>query len=504
MDCWVGADVIKKNKMFKNLAISIFTQLITLALGLVLPRIILVSWGSEYNGLISTVTTVMRYFSLLEAGVNVSTLQAFYKSIANDDKNEISVIIKTSQNYYHKMSLVYALLIAVFAFGYPAIISSDISYWEIVIIIALQGLTGLINFAFRAAYQQLLNAEGKYYIISIITLFTTIFTYVVKIVAILVFNNIIVMQALSVIVILIQAATYLIYFKKRYSWIDNSVTIDYSLLADRKYYLVQQIASLIFNSTDTFVISMFCGLKYVSVYTVYNMVYSALTALISMVRNSLNYVMGQAFHKNQDYFNQVYRAYSSFQITMGSILTSTGIMLIIGFVKLYTKGVNDINYVDFAAAILFSFNIILECARGAGLAALNIAGEASKTTNRYIIEAGINLLVSLALVSHLAIKGVLVGTVVAGIYRSIDTIIYINKYVLHKRAFSEFSYIAGCMIIFSLFAMYAYRLPISINSYVDFCVAGIICFFIAFLIYGMFYVIYNRKIILTMIKIRRK
>ena len=183
--------MIKKNKMFKNLIISILTQLITLALGLILPRIILVSWGSEYNGLISTVTTIMRYFSLLEAGVNVSTLQAFYKSIANDNKNDTSIIIKTSQSYYHKMSIVYALLISIFAFGYPMIIDSDIPYWEIVIIIALQGLTGLINFAFRAAYQQLLNAEGKYYIISIITLFTTIFTYVVKIISVIVFDNII-------------------------------------------------------------------------------------------------------------------------------------------------------------------------------------------------------------------------------------------------------------------------------------------------------------------------
>lgn len=491
--------MIKKNKMFKNLIISILTQLITLALGLILPRIILVSWGSEYNGLISTVTTIMRYFSLLEAGVNVSTLQAFYKSIANDNKNDTSIIIKTSQSYYHKMSIVYALLISIFAFGYPMIIDSDIPYWEIVIIIALQGLTGLINFAFRAAYQQLLNAEGKYYIISIITLFTTIFTYVVKIISVIVFDNIIIMQALSVIVILIQALVYGIYFKKKYFWIDKSVALDYSLLADRKYYLIQQIASLIFNSTDTFVISMFCGLKYVSVYTVYNMVYSALTALISMVRNSLNYILGQAFHKDHDFFYRVYRAYSSFQITMGSILTSTGILLIIGFIKLYTKGINDINYIDFVAAVLFSINIILECARGAGLAAANIAGKASKTTYRYIIEAAINLSVSLLLVRGLGIKGVLIGTVVAGIYRSIDTIIYINKYVLLKKAYSEFAYVIGCMIIFSICALYAYNVPIRIHSYLDFCMAGIICFFIVLLIYSIFYMIYNRKIIFAII-----
>ena len=39
---------------------------------------------------------------------------------------------------------------------YPLIISSEISYWETFAIIALQGAVGVINFAFRAAYQRIL------------------------------------------------------------------------------------------------------------------------------------------------------------------------------------------------------------------------------------------------------------------------------------------------------------------------------------------------------------
>lgn len=357
----------KKEQAIKNLVISITTQIITLALGLILPRLILTSSGSEYNGLISTVTTIMRYFSLLEAGVGVSTLQAFYKSIATNNDYETSVIIKTSQSFYHRMSLVYAAFIALFAFGYPAIVASDIPYFEIVLIIALQGLTGLINFAFRAAYQQLLNAEGKFYIISIITLGTTILTYAVKIIAIVVFDSIITMQVLSVVVILVQVFVYAVLFDKKYKWIRKDVECDYSLLADRKYYLIQQSASLVFNSTDTFVISMFCGLKYVSVYAVYNLVYSALTALVSMVRNSTNYVLGQSYHKDHKSFLEIYKAYSSFQVCLGAIFSSTSMVLIIGFVKLYTRGVNDINYIDYVAAFLFALNIILECGRGAAL-----------------------------------------------------------------------------------------------------------------------------------------
>ena len=49
----------KSKRVAANVIVSTVTQIITLALGLVLPRVILTSWGSEYNGLINSVTTVM-------------------------------------------------------------------------------------------------------------------------------------------------------------------------------------------------------------------------------------------------------------------------------------------------------------------------------------------------------------------------------------------------------------------------------------------------------------
>ena len=53
----------KSKRVAANVIVSTVTQIITLALGLVLPRVILTSWGSEYNGLINSVTTVMRYLA---------------------------------------------------------------------------------------------------------------------------------------------------------------------------------------------------------------------------------------------------------------------------------------------------------------------------------------------------------------------------------------------------------------------------------------------------------
>lgn len=134
-----------------------------------------------------------------------------------------------------------------------------------VVFISLQGCSGIINFIFRASYQQLLQAEGKYYIISLVTLLTTVLTYAAKIISIIIFNNIIIMQVLGICVMAIQVIIYAVYFSKKYKWIKKDVPVEDSLLENRKYYLVQQIGGLIFNSTDTLVLSIFCGLKVASV-----------------------------------------------------------------------------------------------------------------------------------------------------------------------------------------------------------------------------------------------
>lgn len=495
----------KSKRVAANVIVSTVTQIITLALGLVLPRVILTSWGSEYNGLINSVTTVMRYLALLEAGISASTLQALYKSMGQRDERQTAVVIKSSQTYYHKVAFIYGLMVVLISFVYPLALDTKIPYWEIFFVILLQGCTGVINFAFRTAFQQILNAEGKYYIISFVTLLTTVLTYAAKLVSIMVFNNIIVMQALGVAIMGVQVLIYAVYFHKNYSWLDMTVEADMSLLENRKYYVVQQIGTLVFNSMDTFVLSVFCGLKVASVYTVYNMIYSALGTLIGILRGSTNFVLGQAFHESRKKFSEIYKVYSALQVTLGSMLASCSVVLILGFVRLYTRGIRDINYINYCAAVLFSLNIMLDCARGANLAGANVAGQAPKTTWRYLAEAFINLVVSLALVYHMQMNGVLAGTVVAGIWRSVDSIFYFYRNVLGESPIHELLYDAANLVLFAGFAVSGAVFPLTINSYFNFCCYGVVTFAFAAVLYGgLFYLLYQSEVQMLIGRIVRK
>ena len=332
---------------------------------------------------------------------------------------------------------------------------------------------------------------------------TQILTYAAKFVSVLVFNNIIVMQLLGVIIMGFQVAVYAIYFQRRYKWIDHNVRSDMSLLEHRKYYVVQQIGGLVFNSTDTFVLSIFCGLKVASVYTTYAMVYSAVSTVIGIVRSSTGFVLGQSYYQGDQVFKRTYNVYTSVQVTIGCILSSVSLLLITGFISLYTKGVEDIDYHNYLAAVLFAFNIILDCMRGANLAGANVAGQAPKTTWRYLAEAGINLFVSLILVQFYGMVGVLLGTVVAGIWRSVDSIIFFSKNVLKKNPYRELLFDAVNIGIFALFILIGKWNLLPINSYLQFVMWGAVSLLAVTAVYFVVFAVANRNNISGFLKVLR-
>ena len=69
---------LKAKKGLGNIVTGLFNQLVTIALGILIPRLILTSLGSEANGLLSSVNQVLAYLALLEAGIGTASMQALY------------------------------------------------------------------------------------------------------------------------------------------------------------------------------------------------------------------------------------------------------------------------------------------------------------------------------------------------------------------------------------------------------------------------------------------
>lgn len=61
----------RQQKLYANMSMAIGNQIVVLICGFVLPRLILVYYGSNTNGLVSSITQFLNLISFLELGVGV-------------------------------------------------------------------------------------------------------------------------------------------------------------------------------------------------------------------------------------------------------------------------------------------------------------------------------------------------------------------------------------------------------------------------------------------------
>ncbi|WP_026568367.1 sugar isomerase [Bacillus sp. UNC41MFS5] len=419
-------------RSFYNLTFGMVGQLITISLGLLIPRIFLVHYGSEVYGFISSIGQIIVYMSLLEAGVGAATLQALYKHVAKVDQQNINSILAATSNFYKKTGMYYLISVILLSIIYPFIVDSTLDKTTIIIVVLFTGLGGALNYYFQGTYTIFLIAEGKGYINTSITTIINILVSSIKIILILKGFNIIIIQGSYFFMSIIQIFIYKVYINKNYKWIDLKVNPNFESIAQKNSVIVHQISGMIFRNTDVLVLTIFTNLKIVSVYVLYNLLFSVIDNIINTVNNSIIFALGRTFHQSRDIFIKLYDAYEVYFMALVFSLFTIAYIFILPFMKIYTSGIEDINYIDFWLPILFVLLKLLSNARASSNSLIEIAGHFSKTKYRSIIESLINLVSSIIFVQFFGIYGVLLGTIMALLYRSVDIIIYANKRILKR------------------------------------------------------------------------
>ncbi|MDY5766225.1 MAG: hypothetical protein SPK29_04680, partial [Peptoniphilaceae bacterium] len=82
-----------KSRVAKNVFFGFGSKLLSLALGLIVPRLFIVSFGSEINGVISTITQIYTYLALLEAGIGNSAVNALYEPLSSKNYDVVNKVL---------------------------------------------------------------------------------------------------------------------------------------------------------------------------------------------------------------------------------------------------------------------------------------------------------------------------------------------------------------------------------------------------------------------------
>ena len=92
----------KDSRIKNNLISSLVYQVVLISLSFLLPRLYLENFGSEVNGILSTIKQIFTYMGLLEAGIGLATTQALYKPVAEQDHGRASAILSATNLFYVK------------------------------------------------------------------------------------------------------------------------------------------------------------------------------------------------------------------------------------------------------------------------------------------------------------------------------------------------------------------------------------------------------------------
>ncbi len=451
---------MRKKKAFINTVFSIVLEIVTVISAFILPRLFIGTFGSEVNGLVSSITNFIGYIILLQSGVGTVAKAAMYKPLAKKEHENLCIVVKTVENFFRKIAIITVIYILLLGFLFPTIITPEagsfVYSFSLVIII---GISTAAQYFFGITHQMLLEADQRSYVYSIIQILTVIFNTVISVILIKAGYSVQIVKLGSAILFVIRPLVLSIYSRRKYN-INDHVPIDNSLIKQRWDGFAQAIAYFIHSRTDIFVLTIFArllpdiSLSLVSVYSVYALVTTGLNSFVRAIERAVTSALGNIIALGErENLIRAFRVYNNFMHIICTAIFATASITIFSFVEIYVKGVTDAEYIQYAFGYIIIAAEYLYCLRSTYTSVIYAAGKFRETKVSAEIEAGLNILVSVILVSRYGLIGVAIGTFVAMAYRTVSFIMYLHKEVLDLNYWGEikrylitaFSYVAPIM-----------------------------------------------------------
>lgn len=488
-----------------NLLYSILSKVIIIGIGLILPRITMVNYGSETNGLLNSANQLIAYLALFEAGIQAVALKSLYAPVATNKTGDINQILAAVNAQYKKSGAGYCIGLLVLSAIYALFIRSEsICFMSAFLIVFFSGFGKVVLFYFQGKYQILLLAEGKKYILVNLQTIISVLTGLAKVILLYMRVNVVLVVFASLLVSLLQAAYIMWYIHKYYTWIDLSVTPNYAALDEKNPALVHQISTLVFQNTDVLILTVFCDLNTVSVYSLYKVITTHITSLLYLLYDSFDFSMGQLFNTNRQRFVEKLDAVDTCYSAITFAVYSAVLIMLRPFIYLYTQGVEDVSYIDPYLPFLFVTVEILAVCRKPMLCTIGYAGHFGKTVSRTILETFLNLSVSLIWVIKIGMHGVLLGTIVAMLYRTTDILVYTNTRILLRKPTKTLMRHGINLCLYLLVVLFTFSCPLNVPSYGDFLWKGTLVAVVCFLIYFVVLILLYPEQIRMVLRVIRK
>ena len=487
---------MRTKKFFLNSVSKALLQIIIMFVGIITPRIILITYGSEINGLLTSITQFISYFNLVEAGLAASTMYALYKPLAENDNDKINGILSATNKFYRQSGFVFVALTLLLALISPLFISAtSLNNIDISFLVLILGINGALEFFTLAKYSALLSANQKTYVISFASMAHIVVNTLLTITLAFFRVNIVILKVVTLFSIFLRSFILLFYVKKKYKFIDYSVKPNKNALNKRWDALYIQLLNSIYSALPVLLITFyFKDLKIASVYAVFNMIILGLNGILDIFSTGVAASFGEIIIKNET--NTLKNAYLDFEFlyySMICIIFSITFIVIMPFIKIYTNGISDANYYQPILGFIFTLNGLMYNLKTPQYMLIVAAGEYKKSKYHVLFQGIIAITFSLLLCTRFQLVGIIIALFLSNIFRVFISVLFVSKNITCLSSLKSLSRLVKTLFYIFVIVLLSYNFSINSISILMWVKDAVVLAIFISLIYLILVVLFDRK-----------
>ena len=422
----------------KNIAFGYASTLVTLLLQFISRTIFIHILGDALLGVNGLFTNVLGVLSLAELGIGTAMNFSLYKPVAEGNREQIKSLMQLYKVWYRRVGIIVACIgLAILPF--LRFIITGAEGIENVHVYYLIFLFNTVSTYFVSYKFSLPNAEQKNYIVTNVTTLTTVVSVAAQIVSLLVLRDFMAYLLVGAAIALGQKVFINAYLNKKYPELKEKDVAPLSpeeLQPIKKNILAlvwHKIGEISVYQTGNIVVSAFINITVVGYMSNYNMLITAVSGFINIIFNSavasLGNLMATGGKEKQYEVFKIYRFLGfwlyGFSAIAFCVLLSPFISLWVGSDRLVSEWVVVLLVADY---YLRGHRICINNLKVA-------AGVFAQDKYVAVIQAVVNVGLSILLVQKIGLPGVYLAALLQGLIATVikPIIVYKNVFQLHPK-----------------------------------------------------------------------
>lgn len=497
---------LKNNRNLYSLLNAFSAILLTMVnglFGIVVTRLIISHFGSDFNGLNSTANQVVHILLIVEGGFTTASNVALFGPYVRGEQDVVNGVLCATGKKFRKIGAMFFGVGTLVAVGYALLANSALEREFIFTVIMMTMIPPAFNLFYATTYRVLLQAQQKEYVISLLTTLTLSLGHISNIIMISMGGPIWMVRVNTMTFALLNSLLIVGYARRKNRFLNFRVAPRADLIKGTGDVMAQRITSVIYDSSPLIFLSISPagGTVLASVYAVYNNVFIIIKSLIRGGIDAPRLSFGQllAQRKREDLW-PVFAQYEYAAFCLIFVLLTTTCALILPFVRLYTDGITDASYLDPAIAVFMVMIATAETIHMPSSHLLNMAGEFKICRNIQIFTC-IVLLVSMSVGGIcFGLYGMLGSLLIVTVLLDVLEMGYVHTRFFRKKLLPLMGLLLPLLLCGAVACYLELQLQPPVTGYLAFVGFGFLFVAINGILAAIVSLIFNRRIFFALIR----